>query len=937
MSRVSETTEMRDERPLRGRDDLRQLVSSRTAQTGSGRPTRLLLKGEAGVGKTRLLDEAETIARRAGLQIGRAGATPELSGAPYDLLISALADTGAGVITADELDSLRELRTERYWFVLELESILQRASAKTPLLFLLDDLQWCDGPSLDAIRQLSAGRTGAVAWVMACRSRHREVALATLERDIANGAGDLVELAPLDDRAVEVIISDLGYEPSAELVELTGRAGGIPYFVVELVEAQRVGRDTEIGDASPLASIAVARFAGLDPETQMALRAAAILGRNVRLDDLASVLGRAPVDVLRQVEELVRADVFLEPTEHLTFRHDIIRDTVLADTPPLVHDALDRRATEVLLRAGSSPLDLARRLASSAALGDAAAARSLAEAAQLTSVSDPFTAAQLAERAHDIAPTDQPERLQYASEAVVYMHLAGRDHDALRFADDVLATSFDAETYAALQLGLARIYSLPADRRTEFCQRGLNSADISPAVRARLLAALVLSLTVEGRVDDAARAVNDTLDVLDRHDDDVARLHLDFARMTLDEAHGRYRDATSRLGAIVDRSQRLADPAPALGATWVQANSLTCLDRFNDAWNVAGAALRQAQLERQAWISSRLTLWQGWHLFQQGRLLDARATLEGTLRAEEPDHALALPDAVAVAMLGRTAAAINDGDLVRWCATLAARSCDHDTDDDGRRHLAYFLLETAWRDGRRDQALAAIQLVAKDGDPSAILPRIQLDIGVDLSAARIGRDLDIDDLVAAAAARSAERARQNPDVASIQAVATAVAGIVEYDEAALVAAAEQLDHSPRPLLAPTVFDLLGQLRSARQNRTGAIDAYDRALELFTALDATADARRARVALRTLGVRRRLPTQPRPDHGWAALTPAEQQVADLVASGLTNREVAEQLYVSPHTVGAHVRHIFTKLDINSRVQLASIAHDAPASEHTHRDE
>ena len=70
----------------------------------------------------------------------------------------------------------------------------------------------------------------------------------------------------------------------------------------------------------------------------------------------------------------------------------------------------------------------------------------------------------------------------------------------------------------------------------------------------------------------------------------------------------------------------------------------------------------------------------------------------------------------------------------------------------------------------------------------------------------------------------------------------------------------------------------------------------------------------------------------PETGWEAMTDSELSVARLVAQGLTNREVAERLFVSPHTVSSHLRSIFAKLDINSRLALARIAaeHDALAT-------
>ncbi|MGW5418596.1 response regulator transcription factor, partial [Actinomadura geliboluensis] len=69
--------------------------------------------------------------------------------------------------------------------------------------------------------------------------------------------------------------------------------------------------------------------------------------------------------------------------------------------------------------------------------------------------------------------------------------------------------------------------------------------------------------------------------------------------------------------------------------------------------------------------------------------------------------------------------------------------------------------------------------------------------------------------------------------------------------------------------------------------------------------------------------RRRPKPRRAARGWHALTPAERRVAALVAEGATNREAAARLFLSPATVGTHVMHVFQKLGVNSRVQLARL--------------
>lgn len=111
--------------------------------------------------------------------------------------------------------------------------------------------------------------------------------------------------------------------------------------------------------------------------------------------------------------------------------------------------------------------------------------------------------------------------------------------------------------------------------------------------------------------------------------------------------------------------------------------------------------------------------------------------------------------------------------------------------------------------------------------------------------------------------------------------------------------------------------------------TGQVDAavpvLDQALALYERLEATRDLDRTQASLRGLGIRRgRRGARTRPQLGWESLTPTEQRVVDLVAEGFTNPQIGERLYVSPRTVQTHLAHVFAKLGISSRAQLAAQA-------------
>jgi DNA-binding CsgD family transcriptional regulator len=315
--------------------------------------------------------------------------------------------------------------------------------------------------------------------------------------------------------------------------------------------------------------------------------------------------------------------------------------------------------------------------------------------------------------------------------------------------------------------------------------------------------------------------------------------------------------------------------------------------------------------------------WHGRMLLRTGRLSEAHAVLEGRFAHEDGTHAAGVLDAAGIVALGRLAIHTGDTRQARRLGDIAQVMLEQGTPA-VRRHAGWLLAIFAMAEGDAEAASRWLR-APPDPDGRTILPRFPLDIADEVLLARIARATQDDGLAQLALSTSRRRAELNPGIHSIAATAAHVRGLLERNQADLREAVALFERAPRLLeLASALEDLGAELTAT--DRDAAIDVLGRTLALYTELGATWDARRVRSRLRELGVRRRLVTAEPETSGWAALTTSELTVARLVAEGLTNREVAERLFVSPHTVNSHLRHVFWKLGINSRVELTRLARD-----------
>jgi DNA-binding CsgD family transcriptional regulator len=149
--------------------------------------------------------------------------------------------------------------------------------------------------------------------------------------------------------------------------------------------------------------------------------------------------------------------------------------------------------------------------------------------------------------------------------------------------------------------------------------------------------------------------------------------------------------------------------------------------------------------------------------------------------------------------------------------------------------------------------------------------------------------------------------------------------LVEDDPEILRAAVAAYQQGPRPLELALAGEDAAAALVRRGNPDLAVSMLQQALEIYERLDAARDRDRTQARLRDLGVRHgRRGARQRPQIGWESLTPTEHTVVELVAEGLSNPQIGERLYVSHRTVQTHLAHVFAKLGISSRAQLATEA-------------
>lgn len=947
--------------PIVGRESELEALDALLSRVARGGRCAVFVEGEPGIGKSRLLAETLRHAEGRGFAVLHGRAEEVTRTTPFAAVAEALAwnirrDDSASariatILSADVPDlaapgAVRDVGAQVIELALEL---LRARAADRPVILALDDLHWADPSTLRMVRAITVRLTD-VPVVLVCTTRPTQGAgelQRLVDRCVEDGATRLT-LGPLDAPALAALAGlVLGAPPGASVRRGLAGTAGSPMFALELLTAwQREGAITLAGDAAETDASALPetlrvaierRLSYLEPPALEALRVAAVLGSTFSLQALCAMTGRTAAELFASLSGALRAGLIVADEDRLRFRHDVIREALYEDVPPPVRTALHRQAAQTMSEAGAPVVQIAQHLALGAAPGDLDAMRTLRQAAAHTVLLSPRLAVDFLEGARRLAPPGDPMGDEAATELVLPLHLIGRTGDAERLAQEILARRPPDRVRYFLQRSLA--YALTVAGRQHEAIAHYEAITAQPpsaawttapeASHAIDLANLAIGLVFADRVQRAKAPVERALAMARHAADDYAMSIVLLAEASVADAEGRVRDALGIARRNV--SLAMASPAAVHGNLWAHCQlglALLAADEPADAHDVLSAGLRLVEEQgRVAQFSPyHFALATGSTL--AGEWDDAVAHLEAGITAGEEHVFTTLPACAALAWIrlhrGDFAAARralpDDGDTPAaggafgqdWTALATAGLLE------AEGHIAPALagLSATWERKRRGGALF--------GSGTWRLSGTML--------VRLARQAEDQALARSVAEDAAEGARRAAGVTSADAAALHCRGVADDDLTALMEAMAAYRLGPKGLLMGLACEDAGSALVKAGHAKDGRAALREAADVFRHLDARWDLDRLDARCRSLGIRQiRTTRRSAATTGWDSLTATEQRVTAMVTEGLSNAQIAQRLYLSRYTVETHLKHVFAKLGVGSRVELAVRAarRDAPA--------
>jgi DNA-binding CsgD family transcriptional regulator len=958
---------------LVGRDrELSELIDA-LAEADAGRGGLVVIEGEAGIGKSRLVGELVARSVTAGADVYTTACLPFAESLPYAPVAALLNRLACGSAGGDGGSASVNRPSDRYDFFRSVTGRLLAECAARTVVLVVEDLHWVDESTGDLLLFVADAARSARLLVLATTrpaepdERGPRPALAEL---IRSGRVRHLAIKPLDDDEVgEMLTGILGIAPPPGLLErVVSRADGNPYFIEELVAA---GGSSDL--PASLGDVVLRRVSLLDEATQAVLRAASVIGRRLNPTLLHGVVAdRPPHSLDAALREAIRHQLLTAVGDELAFRHALGHEAVYDSLLPTERRSLHEQVATVLaaqpelaLGAGEALVaaELARHWYAAGRPAEALAASVRAAAAAECSHA-PIEAhlhycrvielwAQVAD-APDVAGLDRLTVLQRAADAA---SLAGHHDTAIEFAErllDELDLDDQPELYERIA-GRRALYlwyagEIALSRQSTEQLRALGVADWSASTVARWTG-VAHQLALELHYLEALPLARDAVAGARQFSEPAGLAYALHVLGSLESHLGRHDDAIAHLQRSLAISRECGE-TERFGATWHNlSEAYSYAGRHEDAAATAQAAvaeLRDRGLGRTyvGFNAGRVTS----ACTALGRWAEAdRVSLEAL--AGEPQPYLVLPASTARLHLLTRQGRFEAAEAI--AASLSAEFGDYDyivaLVGLARAEMA------AWR---RDWPVARgtlgeVRLVVDRTDDVIVAIRLaELTARVEADACAWAR------LTATPADLAASRATVDGCIESVEALVRRVEDAVgccslPRRAEANVARAERSrldDSAPAEPWAAVARQTFGNPYLTAYARWREAEALlisaprfdrERTVDLLRAASATAVelgaaplaievadlARRARIDLGDCA----------PDDGQAVgtacdadalssfgLTARELEVLRLLGVGLSNREIGEALFISAKTASVHVTHILQKLNVTTRVQAAIAA-------------
>jgi DNA-binding CsgD family transcriptional regulator/tetratricopeptide (TPR) repeat protein len=949
---------------LVGRDSFLALIEDRLAAAAAGEGRLLFVAGEAGIGKTRLLSAVARRADAGGFAVVRAAAFPDdvqsLAGLLLDLAGNllparepALSELGRNLTSRVRAISgaAGDAHHRRRVLVQDLADLLVTADPGTPVLIILEDLHWADELSLDVLGHL-AGRLATRPLLVTGAYRSDELYPRLPMRDLrarllGQRLTEEIRLPRLGLAQTAAMTSALLARPApAQMVQaIHERSDGIPLHVEELLAA--VDEDTltpQSGAAIQAATVpdtlgdaVLSRVRHLAANIRGVASAAAVIGRSFDFDLLTVVTGHDPDEVAGALRQLQDAYLVLPGADQVTFdfRHALIRDTLYADTDLPTRRRLHERVARAAVDRGYRGAFISAHFEQAQCHG-LAHEYAVAAAGEAASVSAHGEALELYRRAVRNLPGELPAPERAGLFAALGDEAAATDDNtaaaqAYRTAHELTVGAGDARAAAALvprMVAVAHLLGENLPARVGLLQATLDSLDGTAGAdreRARLGSAMAAAYLVDDRLDEAIAYGEASRAESQRLGDEEAALNTAATLGSVLVFAGRMEEGWRLLEDAVARATGAQQEAEAARAYRMIGSSASALVEYDlaERWLPEGIGYAEkvelwnhrhymaAHLAHVQWATGQ---WQAAARTAQQALADGRGGLTTQITAQFVLGYLALGRGewtLAADLLGE---AFGHGDRMAevqrlspplWGLAEAARcQGDHDT---ALRHCE-----------RGYQASADVT------DASYLYPYLLTGVRAHLARGDIDAAQAWSDQVGAVLTVRAIPGTL-PAIGHARGLILLARGEAPAAYRELQAAGEAW-HVLRRFWEGTWARLDLAEAAARARRRGEAAILTEEVRAIAA--ASGAAVLAAAADRLSGSF----DQAKPAEPWYPLSEREFEVARLVAAGLTNRQIAEQLVLAPKTISAHVTHILTKLGAARRAEIgawcATVRQDTP---------